>query len=48
MQAGLLSSSVQWMARAETAFPMEILVGIVVSIPFTSTLLLGGLSSISN
>ena len=48
MQAGLLSSSVQWMARPETAFPMEILVGIVVSIPFTSTLLLGGLSSISN
>ena len=48
MQVGLLSSSVQWMARPETAFPMEILVGIVVSIPFTSTLLLGGLSSISN
>jgi len=48
MQWGLLSSSVQWMARPETAFPMEILVGIVVSIPFTSTLLLGGLSSIPN
>jgi multiple sugar transport system permease protein len=46
MQFGLLRSSVQWMARPETAFPMEILVGIVVSIPFTSTLLLGGLSSI--
>jgi multiple sugar transport system permease protein len=48
MQLGLLSSSVQWMARPETAFPMEILVGIVVSVPFTSTLLLGGLSSIPN
>jgi multiple sugar transport system permease protein len=47
-QFGLLHSSVQWMARPETAFPMEILVGIVVSIPFTSTLLLGGLSSIPN
>ena len=45
-QIGVLRSSVQWMARAETAFPMEILVGIVVSIPFTSTILLGGLSSI--
>jgi len=45
-QMGVLRSSVQWLARPETAFPMEILVGIVVSIPFTSTILLGGLSSI--
>jgi multiple sugar transport system permease protein len=45
---GVLGSSVQWMARPETAFPMEILVGIIVSIPFTSTILLGGLSSIPN
>ncbi len=45
-QLGLLHGSVQWMARPETAFPMEILVGIIVSIPFTSTILLGGLSSI--
>jgi multiple sugar transport system permease protein len=37
---------VQWMARAATAFPVEILVGIVVSVPFTVTILLGGLSSI--
>ncbi len=48
MQAGLLSRPAQWMARPETAFPMEVLVGIVVSIPFTSTILLGGLSSIPN
>ena len=47
-QIGVLHSSVQWMARPETAFPMEILVGIIVSIPFTSTILLGGLSSIPN
>jgi multiple sugar transport system permease protein len=34
------------MARAGTAFPVEIGVGILVSIPFTVTILLGGLSSI--
>jgi multiple sugar transport system permease protein len=45
-QFGVLRTSVQWMAWPETAFPVEILVGIIVSIPFTSTILLGGLSSI--
>ena len=45
-QLGVLSSSVQWMARPETAFPAEIGIGILVSIPFTTTILLGGLSSI--
>jgi multiple sugar transport system permease protein len=45
-QFGVLRTSVQWMARPETAFPVEILIGIIVSIPFTSTILLGGLSSI--
>jgi multiple sugar transport system permease protein len=48
LRAGVLRTSVQWMARGETAFPIEILIGIVVSIPFTSTILLGGLSSIPN
>ena len=43
---GLMTGSVQWMAQSSTAFPMEILVGIIVSIPFTTTILLGGLSSI--
>jgi len=47
-QWGLMKGSVQWMARAETAFPVEIAVGILVSIPFTTTILLGGLSSIPN
>jgi multiple sugar transport system permease protein len=47
-QLGLMTGSVQWMARAQTAFPMEIAIGIIVSIPFTSTILLGGLSSIPN
>ncbi len=34
------------MARAETAFPVQIGVGILVSIPFTSTIFQGGLASI--
>ena len=34
------------MARPETAFPIEIAIGVIVSIPFTTTILLGGLSSI--
>ena len=45
-QLGLLGGNVQWMARPETAFPVEIAVGILVSIPFCVTILLGGLSSI--
>ena len=45
-QVGLISQPVQWMARASTAFPVEIGVGILVSIPFTSTIFLGGLASI--
>lgn len=45
-QWGLMAGSVQWMAQAETAFPVEIGVGILVSIPFTTTILLGGLTSI--
>ncbi len=44
---GLLHTPIQWMARAGTAFPVEIMVGILVSIPFTVTILLGGLASIS-
>ena len=45
-QLGLIGGRVQWMARPETAFPVEIAVGILVSIPFTVTILLGGLASI--
>ncbi|MGC8468829.1 MAG: carbohydrate ABC transporter permease [Acetobacteraceae bacterium] len=43
---GVLHQPVQWMARASTAFPIEILVGILVSVPFVVTIFLGGLSSI--
>ena len=43
---GLIGRPVEWLATAELAFPIEIGVGILVSIPFTVTVLLGGLSSI--
>jgi len=43
---GILNQNVQWLARASTAFPVQILIGILVSIPFTVTIFLGGLSSI--
>lgn len=45
-QLGLIGRPVEWLATAELAFPIEIGVGILVSIPFTVTVLLGGLSSI--
>jgi multiple sugar transport system permease protein len=37
---------VQWLATADLAFPAEIMVGILVSMPFTVTIFLGGLSSV--
>src|SRR5690606_33947415 len=43
---GLIDTDIQWLARASTAFPMQILIGILVTIPFTTTIFLGGLSSI--
>ena len=45
-QLGLIGRPVEWLATADLAFPIEIGVGILVSIPFTVTVLLGGLSSI--
>lgn len=47
MSWGMIDKPLQWMARPETAFPVEVGIGIIVSIPFTVTILLGGLSSIS-
>ena len=32
---GLLGENMQWLAQASTAFPMQILIGVLVSIPFT-------------
>ncbi len=43
---GILARPVEWLATASIAFPVEILVGILVSIPFTTTVFLGGLSSL--
>ncbi len=43
---GLLDQPVEWLATAGTAFPIEIALGILVSIPFTVTVFLGGLSSL--
>jgi multiple sugar transport system permease protein len=46
MGLGLIDQNIQWLARAETAFPMQIAVGILVTVPFTTTIFLGGLASI--
>jgi multiple sugar transport system permease protein len=43
---GVISQNVQWLAQAETAFPIQIAIGILVTIPFTTTIFLGGLSAI--
>lgn len=43
---GILNQPVEWLATAGTAFPVEIIIGIIVSIPFSVTVLLGGLSSL--
>jgi multiple sugar transport system permease protein len=45
MDLGIIDQPVEWLATASTAFVVEILVGILVSIPFTTTILLGGLSA---
>lgn len=45
---GLIDQNIQWLARASTAFPVQIMIGILVTIPFTVTIFLGGLSSISD
>ena len=46
MELGLIDTNIPWLARAATAFPVQILIGILVSIPFTVTIFLGGLSSV--
>jgi multiple sugar transport system permease protein len=43
---GVMDSNIQWLATAATAFPMQILIGIIATIPFTVTIFLGGLSSV--
>jgi len=46
IEFGIIDQNIQWLAEASTAFPMQILIGILVTIPFTVTIILGGLSSI--
>lgn len=43
---GVIDTNIQWLAQAATAFPVQILIGILVTVPFTVTIFLGGLSSI--
>jgi multiple sugar transport system permease protein len=43
---GIIDTNIQWLANASTAFPMQILIGILATVPFTVTIFLGGLSSI--
>lgn len=44
---GLIGRNVQWLATGEVAFAMQILIGILVTVPFAVTIFLGGLSSIA-
>lgn len=43
---GIIDTNIQWLAQAATAFPVQIMIGILVTVPFTVTVFLGGLSSI--
>lgn len=43
---GLSQQPIPWLATPDLAFPVEIAIGVLVSIPFTVTIFLGGLSSI--
>ncbi|HTJ57888.1 MAG TPA: sugar ABC transporter permease [Devosiaceae bacterium] len=46
MDLHVISQPIEWLATAPLAFTVEILIGILVSIPFTTTIFLGGLSSL--
>ncbi len=46
LSLGLIDSNIGWLADASTAFPIQIFIGILVSIPFTISILMGGLTSI--
>jgi multiple sugar transport system permease protein len=46
MDMHITTEPIEWLATAPLAFTVEILVGILVSIPFTTTIFLGGLSSL--
>lgn len=46
MQLNLIDSPIYWLATASTSFPAMIGVGVIVSIPFTTTVFLAGLQGI--
>ncbi|HEY0276331.1 MAG TPA: sugar ABC transporter permease, partial [Paenirhodobacter sp.] len=46
LQLRIIDAPIVWLGDGTTAFTVEIIIGILVSIPFTSSLLLGGLSSL--
>lgn len=46
MDLGIIAEPIEWLATAPLAFTAEILIGILVSVPFTTTIFLGGLSSL--
>ncbi|MFZ6873179.1 carbohydrate ABC transporter permease [Undibacterium sp. Di27W] len=45
-QMGIIKQPLHWLADPALAFPVEIMIGILVSVPFTVTIFLGGLSSV--
>ncbi|MFZ6745220.1 carbohydrate ABC transporter permease [Undibacterium sp. JH2W] len=45
-QLGIISQPLHWLADPALAFPVEVMIGILVSVPFTVTIFLGGLSSV--
>ena len=45
-QLGIINQPVHWLADPALAFPVEIMTGILVSVPFTVSIFLGGLSSV--
>ncbi|PXX44196.1 carbohydrate ABC transporter permease [Undibacterium pigrum] len=45
-QVGIINQPLHWLADPVLAFPVEIMIGILVSVPFTVTIFLGGLSSV--
>lgn len=47
LQLGIIDTPIEWLGTAPLAFTVQIAIAILVSIPFTVTLLLGGLSSIA-
>ncbi len=46
MDMGIMTEPIEWLAEAQLAFTVEMMIGILVSIPFTTTIFLGGLSSL--